>query len=350
MDWERFERLTIEHRVVSIVYDILIRLKAEGLLPSEFLNRYSNLNRHLQLDQLCRVKELLEISKAFDLGKIRFMTLKGPAVSQQLYSDAAKRHCGDIDLLVLKEDFCKVPAVLGELGYVREGEAFDERVERGEPFELLSHHEHYDRGRSRVEVHWRLSSLDFMFSDSVEVLYARKSAVLIGGQVVPILGEGDLVDYLTLHGTAHCWHRLKWLCDIVKSRNLGIHGSQQSGLVRAIAVRNRLIEGLLCDARNAECTRFSRFLADLSLSQIVEDQLGPDSFKKVLLRSFTVFACILGTRKRVQYVTALFSWPEFYKRFPLPKYLRFLYCVFGPIYWGYRKIGDRFTVSDVSSR
>jgi hypothetical protein len=33
-----------------------------------------------------------------------------------------------------------------------------------------------------------------------------------------MLGEEDLVDYLTLHGTAHSWHRQKWLYDIARAR------------------------------------------------------------------------------------------------------------------------------------
>ena len=94
----------------------------------------------------------------------------------------------------------------------------DDRVRSGESFQLLSHHEHYERQGSQVEVHWRLSSLDFMFSDSISELYDRRASVEIGGQSVPMLGEEDLVDYLTLHGTAHSWHRQKWLYDIARAR------------------------------------------------------------------------------------------------------------------------------------
>ena len=139
-------------------------------------------------------------------------------MSQWLYGDAAKRHCNDLDVLVLQDDFHKVSGAMETLGYNRSGEAFDDRVLSGESFQLLSHHEHYERRGSQVEVHWRLSSLDFMFSDPISELYDRRASVEIGGQSLPIFGEDYLVDYLTLHGTAHSWHRLKWLYDIARAR------------------------------------------------------------------------------------------------------------------------------------
>jgi len=350
VDWTRFERLLIEHRVVSIVYDALAGLRES--LPEDFWNRYTRLNRSLQLRQLRKVQELLEIVRIFDAHEIRFLTLKGPAVSQLLYGDPAKRHCNDLDLIVLWEDFPKIQAAMETVDYRREGEAFDDRMSKGESCERLSHHEHYQRGESQVEIHWRLSSLDFMVSDSVSKLYERRGSVTIGGLEVPMLAEADLVDYLTLHGTAHCWHRLKWLFDIAKANRSEIGDGRQIGLRRAAGLRDRLLEDLLGigNPNRRLSFRFERLLSRISVSQILEERLGPDSPKKVLGRTFCVCACAIGIGRKFSYLLTLFSWPEFYRRFPLPRKLRGLYCVLGPLYWIYRKIVDRFSVSRVSSK
>ena len=348
VDWVRFEALLIEHRVVSIVYDGLMRLKVEAGFSDEFGQRISGLNRSLQLRQLGKTQELLEIVRGFESHKIRFLTLKGPAVSKWLYEDAAKRHCNDLDVLVLQDDFHKVSAAMDSLGYARSGEAFDDRVRSGESFQLLSHHEHYERRGCQVEVHWRLSSLDFMFSDSISELYDRRASIEIGGQSVPMLGEDDLVDYLTLHGTAHSWHRLKWLYDIARAGQLIDPRSRQDGLRRAVAMRDRLMEALLPDlSAKSGFQATSRswlggWLARISTSQIVEDGLGADSPKKVLGRTLAVFVCAIGVEKKLRYIYTLFSWPQFYERFPLPPCLRFLYCILGPLYWVYRKVAARF--------
>ncbi len=354
IDWSEFERLVIEHRVVSIVYDTLIQIGVADAIGSETWQRFSDLNRSLQLRQLSKVQELLEITRAFDAEKIRFLTLKGPAVSQFLYGEAAKRHCNDLDFVVLRSDFPKVPVVLNGLGYERGGEAFDRRIEDGEAFEGLSHHEHYCRLGSQVEVHWRVSSLDFMYSDSIDVLYSRRNFVQIGGCSVPLLGEVDLIDYLTLHGTAHCWHRLKWLYDIEMAKNIETQALGQTGLARAKGVRDRLRFLLFFDAQsdvslpasNLKC----RMLAKQSIAQIVNYKRGPDSPSKVLGRTLLVFFCAIGLRNKLGYLVNLFSWPSFYERFPLPRRLKFLYCILGPFYWVYRKIVDRFVDSGVSSR
>jgi len=348
IDWKWFESLLIEHRVVSIVYDGLMRLKVESGFSADFGQRISCLNRSLQLRQLGKTQELLEIVRAFESHEIRFLTLKGPAVSQWLYGDAAKRHCNDLDVLVLQDDFHKVSGAMETLGYRRSGEAFDDRVRSGESFQLLSHHEHYERRGSQVEVHWRLSSLDFMFLDSISELYDRRVSVEIGGQSVPMLGEEDLVDYLTLHGTAHSWHRLKWLYDIARARQLIDPRSRQDGLRRAVAMRDQLMETLLpglSDGSKSRATRsgwLSRWLARICLSQIVEDGLGADSPKKVLGRTLAVFLCAVGVEEKLRYIYTLFSWPQFYERFPLPPRLRYLYCILGPFYWIYRKVAVRF--------
>ena len=349
VDWRRFETLLIEHRVVSIVYDGLMRLKMEAGFSDEFGQRISGLNRSLQLRQLGKTQELLEIVRAFESHEIRFLTLKGPAVSQWLYGDAAKRHCNDLDILVLPDDFPKVSGAMKTLCYDRSGEAFDDRVRSGESFRLLSHHEHYERRGSQVEAHWRLSSLDFMFSDGISDLYDRRVSVEIGGQSVPMLGEDDLIDYLTLHGTAHSWHRLKWLYDIARARQLGVSQSRQPGMRRAIAMRDRLMEALLpgvlgeTDSGPTSGAWLGGWLARIALSQIVEDGLGPDSPKKVLGRTLAVFLCAIGVEKKLRYIYTLFSWPAFYERFPLPPRLRFLYCILGPLYWVYRKVAARFS-------
>lgn len=339
VDWKRLEGLLLEHRALSLVYDELSILADGGLIPAAQWQRLGSLNRSLQLRQLNKTRELLEIAKAFDVESIRYLTLKGPALSQYLFGDAAKRHCNDLDLLVLKGDFDRAAVILMGLGYSRESETFDARVDRGESAESLSHHLHFARSGSEVELHWRLSSIDHLYTDSLQVLYRRRSSVTIGAQSLPILAPGDMLDYLTLHGTAHCWHRLKWLYDVCRASQLGDSCSNQPSLIRAVQWRAALSDAVFQDRANEKFKShmLSRILTRLSISQIVGARLGPDSAKAVLERSLAVFLCSIGMRSKIRYMYRLFNWRGISGKFPMPRRLSFLYCVIGPFYWLWRR-------------
>ena len=91
----------------------------------------------------------------------------------------------------------------------------------------------------------RYFGLDFMYSDSVYELYERRQTIEIGGRKVPMLADRDLIDYLTLHGTAHCWHRLKWIYDVALVWKARGSEGRQTGLSRANDLRSILLLELL---------------------------------------------------------------------------------------------------------
>ena len=349
LDWAEFERLLLEHRVLFPVWKELNRTGKVESLRQGCRHRLSELNKLLTLRQMKLTARLLEVVKRFDSEGIPYVTLKGPAFSQWLYGDSVRRHCNDLDILVAKEDFCLANRALVAGGYSSVLEPIDARARRGAEMWGLSHHKRYSGPGVSLELHWRLSSMDDLLPVSVKSAIDSAARVEIGGYPVSVLNRKLLVSYLTLHGSAHCWNRMKWAFDLASIRVSDAKSHELCGdcggsLERAEAWR----EELLCSLFGFETGRLSngalaRYATRLSLRQLMDVDLGPGSKRNVLRRSVALFLMRPKIRSKLRYVKELLSWEPCYEWISLPEKLSFLYVLIGPVYWLYMrllKLGD----------
>ncbi|MHB8634089.1 MAG: nucleotidyltransferase family protein [Thermoplasmatota archaeon] len=157
---------------------------------------------------LSNVAALAQLSRGLSARGVAHRAFKGPALSAQLYGDAAFRHAGDLDILVQPHHLNVSIEVLQSLGYT---------LLAGRPpapLDLDWHALPLQRGRVFVDLHWRTMS-EMLLPERFETdMWSEAEEVQVGGTLVPTV-KGDVrLDHLLLHAAGSRWHRLIWIVDI----------------------------------------------------------------------------------------------------------------------------------------
>jgi hypothetical protein len=143
--------------------------------------------------------------------------LKGVALSESLYGDAAIRVSADLDVLVPRECVSRAWTVLGELGYVMA--AHEERVEESELGLLLESNIEAafaspEAAGCPVELHWDIAWRWPHSAPALADLWADARPRPFRGAPAHALGPEWELLYLAVHAARHRWESLKWLVDI----------------------------------------------------------------------------------------------------------------------------------------
>lgn len=158
-------------------------------------------------------KQLFSLLVGLQEGGIHAISLKGPALSAQVYGDPLMRHPGDIDLLVDRPVLERAITILEAVQY-RETQTHlhpltRKRIQRQGPEVEMIH----DFG-APVEIHWALAPASVSFQPDLAQMRSRAIDVALWGRSVPVLAPEDLLLYLCLHGAKHHWWRLILFCDL----------------------------------------------------------------------------------------------------------------------------------------
>ena len=143
--------------------------------------------------------------------------LKGVALSESLYGDAALRVSADLDILVPRECVARAWTVLGELGYVMADD--EQRVEASELGLLLESNIEYafaspEAAGCPVELHWDIAWRWPHGAPAIADLWADARPRPFRGAPAHALGPEWELLYLAVHAARHRWESLKWLVDI----------------------------------------------------------------------------------------------------------------------------------------
>jgi hypothetical protein len=199
-DWDALLRLAQGNGVLALLHRSLLEKNTE--MPRAFTSaalKARNSAERLAVD-------LEGLLRRFREPGIEVLPLKGPAMAEALYGDAALRPSVDLDLMVRRRDFERAGAVLLDLGFAA-GPSSD-----------------YDRRFLRdglaVELHFELAAPQFCSFDiegDIEGIWARSRAGNFRGQAIRVLSDIDLVLYLCCHGLKHGFSRLIWIMDIARA-------------------------------------------------------------------------------------------------------------------------------------
>ena len=269
-DWSRFCALVEHHGMGPHVDDVLAH---SDEIPTDVRRRLRELHADASSYSLLLAARLVQLVIAFEQAGIPVVSLKGPALSQQLYGDPGRRDSLDIDLLVPVARIEDAVAVLRANGYQLESELdwMGVRQLAARRSDLTFRSE----SGTGVDLHWAVSPADYPSTIPESRLWSSLTSVPIAGRQVPVLSSECLLVYLCIHGTRHCWTKLRWLSD-----------------VSMLLARNPEIDWKTVDAIASE-SRASRALA-LGLA-LAHDLLGATLPRHVLeridddvaLRSFT---------------------------------------------------------------
>ncbi|HYJ78815.1 MAG TPA: nucleotidyltransferase family protein [Longimicrobiaceae bacterium] len=149
--------------------------------------------------------ELASVSALLAAAGVTALAYKGPALAIQAYGEAALRDCGDLDLVVRKEQLAAAGAALVASGFQ------DVSVSRAEHREALlrrGHHLAFRRHGLLVELHWRFGKSVFGFTEEVSGLWGRAEEVEVRGGRVQVLSAPDHLLALAIHSSKAMWSSL----------------------------------------------------------------------------------------------------------------------------------------------
>jgi hypothetical protein len=195
-DWQALLGIAAENGVLALAHQSLLEMRAE--MPEFFTDAARESRRRANL----LATELEALLHQFAERGIDVLPLKGPALSQALYGDAALRLCKDLDLLVRSNDYLRAEALLIDLGFAAGAMNDSER--------------RFYRNGILVELHFDITS-PRIFQFDLEGIWSRSRRGNFRGKPMRVMSDHDLILFLCSHGLSHGFSRLVWILDVARA-------------------------------------------------------------------------------------------------------------------------------------
>jgi len=345
---QTFYTLSLKHGVLPLIYHSLKELPNKNTKIKELLELFQP--KYIQIAQknIFMSAELIRIQKSFHSAKIKALGFKGPLLAQFAYQDITLRQFNDLDILIEVDFFEDAVRILKQLGYKP---SYDLNEKQLKHF-LRTSHEYtmiHPNKHIVVELHWRLSSEDFLVSFDTVDLFKDMYSIDLNGYRFNSFQPEVLFVYLSVHGTKHYWERLEWLCDLAYMINTY---EIQWNRVIAIATQTKskkiilttlYLLKLLYDIEIPKeiQTLFKKTKGIKTLSMRLEKDFlsqfeDPKHTKKL---SSIQLELIEEPQHKLDYLLAFFKPTQLdYLSINLPKGLHFLYYIIRPFNILYRKL------------
>jgi len=217
IDWRKFLSHAKKHRVETLVYENL-KKHPEIEVEEKVLSELKVLAEKKTFESLKGTAELIKVMKLFKDNDIQAISVKGPALADEVYDSISLRTSHDLDIFINPAQFEKTIDLLISNGY-KNLEKFD--VIDADMKKMILSNNHHLAFKSNsgvlIELHHRLHSKEVLskdFSLDFEELWKNRREYSLQGNAVNILGFGDNLLFLIYHGSKHAWFRLKWIIDI----------------------------------------------------------------------------------------------------------------------------------------
>jgi hypothetical protein len=215
--WQSLFDLAQRHGVQQLVYVALAAgsapIAAEQMPPLQQIHQL-NLRKALLLS-----RELIRIVDHLSALGIETMPYKGLALAEALYGDIALRQSGDIDLLIRRQDFCRVRDAVRDIGFTSHSHlsAAQERAHLKSGYEYS-----FDgaAGPNLLEVQWAVQPRFYSIDFDMDGIFERAVTVNVAGHAMKTPSPEDLFLVLSAHAAKHVWGRLIWLCDLARIMTL----------------------------------------------------------------------------------------------------------------------------------
>ena len=177
-------------------------------VPAAVLERLAHVRRDAARRAVSHASVLGRVASSLAAGGIRFVALKGPALSQTLYGDLSLRTFADLDLLVLPADVRAARSRLLAGGFRDSSPWAEQALSRGLPPDGELCLQAPD-GRPFVDLHWSIfGGFGGPGFPVGRVLAGARSADVLGRAVL-VPGARDQLLLSVLHGSRHYWDTLE---------------------------------------------------------------------------------------------------------------------------------------------
>ena len=226
INWQYLTNLASRHGVAPLIYYNLNQICSENIYPNILasLLRFFQSNAH---KNLFITAELLNVLNIFQANNIKAIPFKGATLATSAYGNLAFRQFCDLDILIEANNIPKATQLLVSQGY-KLPEPLAETKEKpylqDNRFQCSAQYQgSYDfinyQKNIVVELHWNLTNKSFSFPVTFQHLWQNQSFVLLSGLEIPQFSPEDLLIFLCMHSSKHCWSELKWICDVAEFIN-----------------------------------------------------------------------------------------------------------------------------------
>ena len=352
LDWPRFLRVALRHRVVGLVHDGLTRARLD--LPPAIAQKIGAQSTQLVSESLAMAAEALRLQRLFDEADLPVLFVKGASLAMLAFGTLGLSSGQDIDLLVPLETLPAASALVARAGCRR----FDPPVELSDAQLRLLLPMRKDLGfvhqatGLRIELHWRLFLNPYAMAGA-SFMAASRIVPLNGIQGLRTLGEEDLFAYLCMHGALHWWNRLKWLADV----NALVVSMPEDGVERLVRAAEAMGAGRAAALALLLCQRLfqtplptfmtatldksvtMRWLEATALNAMTKGQgeYDPHEVRFGTTRgSLSTFLLSRGWRYHLAELSVQLTNPTDVLTLRLPQPMRFLYPVLRLPLWAWR--------------
>ncbi len=236
VDWNDFLAVTAHHRLSSLVFESLDRIRPEGL-PAPVLEALQTRAKTNAFEALRATAEMRRISASFAEAGLDLAVLKGVPLSQILFSSPHARHVGDIDLLTGPDRLPAQVELLASLGY-----QLTNPRSRLSPRRLASYVAFWKdftflnaESGFELDLHWRLFNNRFHAANRILAAPAFTSVTAFGFSM-RVFSPRDQFLYIAAHGVSDAWTYLRSLADVAAFLRIFTQDELDQALLRARAV------------------------------------------------------------------------------------------------------------------
>lgn len=198
------------HGVIPQFYKALKTISNINIVKQNIVQqRYLNIVK----SNLLLTANLLKITETLESLGFNYLTIKGPALTQDLYQDISMRQFSDIDLFVNKKDIYAISESIIGLGYTS---ILPLSLLKNKKFLELDNDFSFrhKKNNTLIELHWELFPLRHKMPLEFNELHkTAKKLTIQSREVLTLSNEYNLL-YLSLHGAKHIFERYEWVYDI----------------------------------------------------------------------------------------------------------------------------------------
>lgn len=274
LNWSAVVDLALQHGTAAIV-NATLRALCSAETPADVLERLES----IALVNACRTAlfsdALVDVTARLEACGIRSLALKGPVLVQQAYAGRPLRRFNDLDLYVRPDD---AAAAMGALGAPPASGS-----EQAARIRFTADTVLWPLGPDvPIELHWRFQPAFFSLPVAMNHVWERTVEVDLAGGRVRTPGPVDTMVVLAVHGAAHAWERLLWVCDVSAAASRLGHAdweallieAERLGLRRIVGLALALAEGLMGAPLPPEVSRWVRQVPQVErLGQDVVDAM-----------------------------------------------------------------------------
>jgi len=245
IDWHKFQRLAIRHKVVQLIY-VMLKKNYTAYVPESFLSEMKtvfllNSAHNLYFTAVCH-----KIIDYFNEENIQCVPLKGPAISEQLYGDISLRVFSDLDILVPEKKAFRAFNLLISKGFTPElklNETQFKAYMNSEDHIILT----IGKKKLIIELHWELSDRYLSKPFTFEQVRKQVQEVDFHGKKILTFSHEDLLVYLCLHGSKHVWETLELIYLIARLLKFDLDWDKVISIGKTTYCYRKLLLGLsLC--------------------------------------------------------------------------------------------------------